>query len=399
MNALFLSYWPLHDGLTQATVLPRLQVLQEYSYIETILLVTIERQQINIFKPQLTLPDKVKHISLNSENYRISLLNKVNDFVLFPNLLQKLVYKYEINVVLAHGSPAGALAYMLWQKTHIPFYVSSFEPHADYMAEAQVWSRKGLKFLFQKHWEQQQKKYATGLMPVAAAYHKLLEQQGVQPARLKTVACTTDLNKFNFQTRQREAIRAKLGWQQTTIGIYVGKFGGLYYNSEAFALYKCCFALVPEFRLLVLSPQEKAGIVKQLQSHAIDVSKVQVLTVLHEEVPAYLSAADLAFATYKSGPSKRFLSPIKTGEYWASGLPVLLTEGVGDDSDIIKREGGGATFNLAEAGSVDKAILQVQEIIKQPGHRAQIRELAVKYRSPEQIKEAYEYFLGEKLHV
>nr|WP_255710117.1 glycosyltransferase [Pontibacter harenae] len=165
-------------------------------------------------------------------------------------------------------------------------------------------------------------------------------------------------------------------------------------EDETFRIYKKCFALIPDFKLIILSPNSKEYIQKKLLQHSIEQSKVYVAAVPHHEVPAYLSAADFAFATYKPGPSKKYLSPVKIGEYWANGLPVLLTEGVGDDSDIIKNEGGGAVFNLTEEGSLEKALDKIQQILKDTNHRQEIPNLARKYRSPDKIKEAYEYFFG-----
>jgi hypothetical protein len=50
-----------------------------------------------------------------------------------------------------------------------------------------------------------------------------------------------------------------------------------------------------------------------------------------EQIPAYLSAADIGFVAVRQWPSKRYCSPIKTGEYLSCGLPVIVPEGVSDD--------------------------------------------------------------------
>ena len=71
--------------------------------------------------------------------------------------------------------------------------------------------------------------------------------------------------------------------------------------------------------------------------------------VPHQEVPAYLSAADFAFSTVRPSPSKKFCSAVKNGEYWANGLPILTTDGIGDDTSIIRIEKkGGAIFDLSK---------------------------------------------------
>ncbi|MEJ8756231.1 hypothetical protein WG947_04430 [Pontibacter sp. H259] len=396
LNLLLLSYWPLNDVLTQGVIVPNIKLLQQVRSISKIILVTIERENLGQHDSAIESElSGIKHIPLHSRNYKLNILNKVNDFILFPKQLRKIVEQEKVDFILGHGSPAGALAYKVYRKIGLPFYVSSFEPHADYMLESGVWSRYGLKYIMQKHWEKQQRKSAFGLMPVAENYKQTLLAEGLSTEIIRVVPCVVNSSDFKFEVQKRIQIRAKLGWEAATIGIYIGKYGGLYYNDEAFQIYQLCFQLIPNFRLIILSPQPVEELTVQLQKYNLDSDKVYLATVPHSEVPAYLSVADFAFATYKPGPSKKYLSPIKIGEYWANGLPVLLTEGVGDDSDIIKNEGGGAVFNLQENGSLEQAIRQIQTILQTSAHRHEIPKLALKYRSPEQVLEAYNYFFNQ----
>ena len=107
----------------------------------------------------------------------------------------------------------------------------------------------------------------------------------------------------------------------------------------------------------------------------------------HGEVPGYLAASDFAFATIKPAPCRLFCSAVKIGEYWANGLPVLLTPGVGGDSAIIAAEKGGAVFDLIHPGSVPSALMH------QPDYRIRIHALAVRYRSLNRTREAYDAHL------
>lgn len=395
LRILFISYWPLSDVLTQAAVLPNLSLLKQTSSISEVLLVTIEREtnpQSKLLADEFSF---VKHIPIHSRNYSISLLNKANDFIVFPKQLLQVVKQQKVDMVLAHGAMAGALAFKVWQSINVPFYVSLFEPHADYMLDSGVWSKFSLKYNLQKRWEKMQKKHALGLMPVANNYKQTLLAEGVAAEKIRVVPCVTDNLAFAFDPEKRAGIRKQLKWESATIGIYAGKYGGLYYDEEAFKIYRRCFELMPDFRLLILSPQPREEIQQQLQKYKIDSGKVHIASVPHKQVPDYLSAADFAFATYKPGPSKKYLSPVKIGEYWANGLPVLLTEGVGDETDIIKKEGGGALIDLKKADSLEQAIQQIQTILQDPTHRQEIPELALKYRSVEMLREAYDYFFNQ----
>jgi glycosyltransferase involved in cell wall biosynthesis len=393
----FIGYWSISDGLTSATIFPWLKTMQMSDEVEQVIFCTIERDKKLV--KQFELPKelaKVLHHPLYPLNTKLSLVTKISDFIQFPKAITALVQNFKATVLFAHGAPAGALAYKVWKKINIPFYVSLFEPHAAYMLESGTWSKLGMKYNFQKYWEKQQIKYANGIMPVARGYTDLLLYQGALQDKLRTVPCSVEFEEFQFDSKSRKKIRTELSWINNTVGIYVGKYGDLYYDDEAFQIYKQCFDQIPDFKLIILSPQPSGKIFQKLYEHNIDVSNVWVGAISHQEVPKYLSAADFAFATYKHSSSKRYLSPVKVGEYWANGLPVLLTEGIGDDSDIIKKEGGGALFSLTVADSVERALVQMVSILQDPMHRQEIPALARKYRSPERIKEAYEYFFGKE---
>jgi len=182
MRILFLSYWGLHDGLTSSTVFPHLRLLQERPDVEAVRLVTIERgseAQADLTFESGFLADKITFEPLRSRPGQNVILTKIEDFTRFPRELIRQVAEFKPDFILARGAPAGALAYLVWQKTKMPFYVESFEPHADYMRESGVWRSYDPRYLFQRHWEKRQKQLAAGLLPVAENYRQQLIREGV----------------------------------------------------------------------------------------------------------------------------------------------------------------------------------------------------------------------------
>jgi glycosyltransferase involved in cell wall biosynthesis len=402
MRILFLGYWGLNDGLTTSTVFPHLQILQERADVTAIRLVTIERgaeAQADLrFAPGFKT-DKISFEPLRSKPSGNIILNKIEDFTRFPNELVKQVAEFRPDFILARGAPAGALAYLVWKKIKLPFYVESFEPHADYMLESGVWRRYDPRYLFQKHWEKRQKQLALGLMPVAENYRQQLVQEGVPAGRVVTVPCSVNAQDFAFSAEARARVRQRLNWAaDAVVGVYVGKFGGIYYDAEAFAVFRAAANhFGPAFRLLVLTPDPVAEVQRKAAAAGIAADALFVIKAPHHEVPDYLAAADFAFATIKPAPCRLFCSAIKIGEYWASGLPVLVPPGVGDDSAIIATEGGGAVFDLSQPNSVEAALLNLRKVLQQPGYRDDTHALAVRYRSVERARQAYNALLGAPL--
>ena len=129
MRILFLSYWGLNDGLTTSTVFPHLRLLQERPDVEAIRLVTIERgaeaQAALTFAPGFATP-KISFEPLRSKPGRNVILNKMEDFTRFPKELIRQAAEFQADFIIGRGAPAGALAYLVWQKTKLPFYVESF---------------------------------------------------------------------------------------------------------------------------------------------------------------------------------------------------------------------------------------------------------------------------------
>lgn len=381
MNILYISYWGVNDPLTISTVYPHLEILNSFSSIEKIIFVTIERDNPNTDFKNTKCP-KVHHIGLFSKNLKSSILNKIIDFVRFPSILIKLAKEYEISKIIARSSLAGALAYKIYKNTDIPFFVESFEPHADYMIEAGVWKKYSLRSYFQKKWEDKQKKYASAIMPVSNNYKNKLISEGISPDKIFTIPCCVPIEKFTFTIEKRNKIRKQLNINMNDIvGIYVGKFGGMYYDEEAFEVFRHSVGFFgKDFKILIITPNNRDTIINKLKTHHLDSKNIFVNFVDHHEIPDYLSASDFAYAFYKPNYSARFLSPIKNGEYWANGLPILCPDNIGDDSTIIKNEIGGAIYNLTKESLV-VSFTRINEILNNTDSKNRITDIARTHRN------------------
>jgi glycosyltransferase involved in cell wall biosynthesis len=399
MNILYLGYWNLNDPLTHSTVFPNLSVLSSFPWIKRIVFVNVERD----VREDHSLPftnDKIIYKPFISSRRSNVFSEKFNDFIKAPVFLRNLIIQFQIDAIIARGAPAGGLAWLVWRKTRIPFYVESFEPHGQYMVDSQVWRQYDPRNLIEAKLEQMQIRNASGLMPVALAYTRELEKMGVDPLRIKTVPCIVETERFQFSNESRKVIRQQLGIKSNqVVGVYAGRYGGLYLEEDAFRLYKKAFEYFgPEFHLILLTPEVyHTWIREQLTRFDLPIDRIHIQSVSHDEVPLFLSAGDFAFATYKPGKAMAYLSPVKIGEYWASGLPVILTEGVGDETDIIRKHpDAGVLFKPSELNSLGEEFKRLQILIRKGRSITKVVELAETYRNPRFVVEAYEYFLKPK---
>lgn len=391
MNILFLSYWNASDPLTNATVLPHLEILSGFQKVENIVWVNVEREHA---APPLKHMPKVTHVAYWSHSKKWGSLGQMLDFLTAPNFIANLISLYKIDYLIARGSPAGALAHKAHQKVGVPYMVESFEPHADYMRYSGTWSAWGLKYLFQKHWENQQKKAASLICPVSESYKLQLVADGLKESQVRVIPCEVDIAQFQFDKQKRDSIRQKWNWQDCVVGVYAGKFGGLYEEDNAFLLFKKSFEIWGDhFRLLLLNAHDPEYINGKLAKWNIDLAKVEHLFAPHQHISEYLSVADFAFAPYKSTPVAGALSPVKVGEYWALGLPVLIAEGIGDDSKIIEQENIGAIYS-SDPISQEISIKKMKGMMFENEISERVKKAALKYRSFGAVRSVYEQIIN-----
>jgi glycosyltransferase involved in cell wall biosynthesis len=60
--------------------------------------------------------------------------------------------------------------------------------------------------------------------------------------------------------------------------------------------------------------------------------------VPHDRLPENLASHDAGFCFHSHGRSAAGGSSTKVGEYWATGLPVIATPGLGDVDEIVRAE-------------------------------------------------------------
>jgi hypothetical protein len=285
---------------------------------------------------------------------------------------------------------AGALGYLVWRRRKLPYLVESFEPHAAYMRDSNTWKFYDPRFLIQLFFEKQQKKSARYLLPVSINYSNQLKIEGISEERIITMPCCIPIENYAFNNDEREAYRSKLKIKSGSIvGIYVGKFGDIYYDDEAFDLYKFAYEFFGDkLFLIIISPNDRDEIIFKLKKRLIPENNFFVAGVPHNEVRNYLCAADFAFSTIKPSPNRKFCSPIKNAEYWANGLPIITEPNIGDDSDIIANEGGGV---ILDPKNLTNSFIQLSILLQQDREKSNgfAKGIAMKYRSIEIVKESY----------
>ncbi len=344
MKIVFITYWGVSDPLSVATVYPHLEILKGMDEIEEIHLLSFERN--GYVKKEFS--GKVKHYPIVEKRFSPG-FNKFLAFFSAWKTLKSIHKKRIIDFSICRSSFAGILGYHLFKKYNVSFMVESLEPHTDYMITSGEWKKRGLKTRILRNYENKIFANAQFLLPVSENYRETLIESGVDEDRIIVLPCTIDVNQFKFNQDARRRLRSELNIDHgDKVGIYVGKFGGIYYQDIAFKLFENLNNNIDNLTMIVLTPEDPIYVTNNLERCGFVSSKIYVLKADPKEVPSFLSASDFGIAIYKESAFSNCLSPIKVGEYMVNGLPVVITKNIGEDSDVIEQNNIGVTFSFKE---------------------------------------------------
>lgn len=128
----------------------------------------------------------------------------------------------------------------------------------------------------------------------------------------------------------RTRLRSRLGVDETTpVLLSVGTQGPQYLTETQALIVAAFIARWPETKAVFLTAQD-TFVHAALDRAGVPASARVVQRVAADEVPDWLSAADVGLATRQPSFSQRAVSPLKVGEYLLASLPVIATLGVGD---------------------------------------------------------------------
>jgi glycosyltransferase involved in cell wall biosynthesis len=361
------AYYSYKDPIFQSAVLPYFNGLAAGNNLRFVL-ITFEQQK---YKLSAAEASKVKS-ELKEEGIiwykcywhsgKLKLIKKAFDFAWGILLSTYLIVRYRAVAIYSEGFPGAIIAHHLSRIFSLPHLVHTFEPHTDYMVEAGVWKETSWEARLLKKYEVKVAMGASHIFTATDAFIDKLKNMDSK-AKLFRVPSCVDINTFRYSEEGRRLIRRNHCIEDDECVLtYLGKFGGMYMDEELFDFFSICEeAKDIRFRYFIFTPDPHSLVLKFIEEKGLDISKFLIKTLKREEISLYLSSSDVGLVPVRQNPSKRYCSPIKDGEYWACGLPIIIPEGISDDYIISTKENIGLVLSDMSRNSVIQCINELKE--------------------------------------
>lgn len=158
---------------------------------------------------------------------------------------------------------------------------------------------------------------------------------------LVVVPCCCDVDGCRFSEEARRRWRGEFGFAEAhRVLCYCGGLADWQRAPDILSLCNEVAKRREDCRFLFLC-QATDSLRRLMESAGLPRERCVVKSCLPQEVPDHLSAADAGIIMRDDIPVNNVASPIKIGEYLSCGLPVILTRGIGDYSQMLHENGLG----------------------------------------------------------
>ena len=136
--------------------------------------------------------------------------------------------------------------------------------------------------------------------------------------------------------------------------VYPGRFGRWHYNEETFGVVRGLLDADPDAFFLVLTPDLEAA--RSLAERSLPAGRYDIRKAAHADVPRFLRASDLGVLLRAPDPINIAACPTKFGEFAMTGLPVLISAGIGDCSGFVASERAGVVLERPDPAAAVRGV-------------------------------------------
>lgn len=387
-NILIILYYSLRDPLCEGLILSHIKSLT--SDATRFYLITYEQEKFQYsdketkeLQRSLDAKFQISWYPMKYRSGRFFMIKKV--ISAFEGLRMSWVInqKNKLSLICAMGTLAGTFAFITSRILQKPFCQFTYEPHALIMMQSGRMSANSLRFKLARYFENK-----IGLCSeyvVCTTRHMVdeLRKSGAQ-GKLLRLPSSVDESLHQFDALSRKTIRAKFGiHDDSPVLIYPGKFGGMYRQKETIQLITHWLEIIANSHAIIITDHSLETIKGWMREYKTNVSRLHLMsTVPLVTLHQYTSAADIGLIAYEDFESRKYCSPVKTGEYLMCGIPYIVQSGTSEDDEVAISENVGVVINSFDNSSLDASVPRLLALLSEDKAelRGRCRNVGIAYR-------------------
>jgi|GEM_PF-2076023 len=275
----------------------------------------------------------------------------------------KMVNDFDIKIIHARSFNPAMIAltmrFMFGQRLKVIYdYRGVFVDEQIYIGH---WKSSGLRVKFSRYLESRALAGSDVIIAVSNALKRHLSRRlslraGDIDKRIFVIPNKTKLSAETIKSAKNE----HTGGSAVT-GVYSGSATRWQSVPDMVKLFKVASEYHPNISFKILTYDDRKSFADYFEDDKALLEKVQIINLNSKDVAEHLSAADFGILIREDHLVNRVASPLKFAEYLACGLPVLLSEGIGDTEETVEKHKVGV---IIRKGSYKEALDQMIDLLR-----------------------------------
>ncbi len=360
LDGVYIAYWSLRDPLFQSQSLPVVRALARSGRRMAIL--TFEQPPWRLARSaELALRQGLAGEGIEWQplvyHKRPRGLSTLLDVLLGLAVTLRLSLTRGVRLFHGRGTVPCAIARLAARLSRARFFNDADGPLSQEYVDARLWRAGSPLHSITRRSERRCLRDADAVAVLTERRRREVVPEARSP--VDVLPCGVDLERF-APGGEPGRLRGELGLTGRVL-VYAGKTGGWYLTEPMLDFAAAFNRVVGGASLLVLTNEDPGAFLVPAAARGLP---CVVRQAAPEEMPRYLSAADAGLSFRIDAPSQAACSPIKNGEYLASGLPIVTTAGVGDYSALVEARRVGVVVAGLAAEPLHEAALDLERLLR-----------------------------------
>jgi glycosyltransferase involved in cell wall biosynthesis len=289
-----------------------------------------------------------------------------------------LARRGRVDVVHARGYVPSVLALCL-QRLHgarFVFDMRGFWP--DEKVQAGHWRHDSRVFRLAKRWERRFFESADAIVSLTHAGVAAFPSLGYRIRAgipIVVIPTCTDLQRFAPASRD-VALARRLGVEGCPVIGTTGTLSNWYLRQESLRAMGGLAARLPRAKVLLVTREDHARLREDAAQAGIPGDRLVLAQADFASMPMYVRMMDLGVFFIAPTSSKRGSAATKLGEFLATGVPVLINDGVGDSGAIVREGQAGVVVSSTGDADLRAALPSVLALLDDPCTAQRCRDTA-----------------------
>lgn len=340
------------------------------------------------------LQDNIYWYPVKYHNGKFLIFKKAFDFLMSALICFRIKRRYKTKVIIGFLPLAAGFSAILAPVLRMKLITYCFEPHSQYMVDFGIWSKKSWKYALLRKYERTQLEISSEI--IVPTQHTRIMVEKINPyVRNHVFPISIDTEKNIYDSHFRSEFRKKHLIESKRVILYMGKFGGLYYDIPYFIDFLYGFRAIENYHVLIIS-SDYEDLKKYISVSAKDDSFFTLLDFIpYDRIHEFISVADIGIVAVPPLPSQKYRTPVKTGLYLSCGIPYIINRNIAEDDLIAETENVGVVVEDFADADLNVLSFRMDALLKDPEIHVRCRNTAIKYRSHQKALEVLQKILKD----